>query len=73
MIDIRGRKLASWDKPCACCGADYSPNPVKSPTAKKGINIIPFETGSNVRRKTTELSHVKTRNGVVTIVVKLED
>jgi hypothetical protein len=65
-----GATLPSWETPCSCCGATWSPKAVQRPSTGRGINIYAGEMGSNARRKKSELSHIKTRNGTLTIVIK---
>jgi len=70
MYHSDGITLLSWERPCSCCGATWSPTVVQRPTTGRGINIYAGEIGSNAQRKKSELSHVKTRNGTLTIVIK---
>ncbi len=70
MYDSYGDTLPPDIRPCSCCGATWSPRVVQRPTTGRGINIYAGEIGSNARRRKSELSHVKTRNGTLTIVIK---
>lgn len=70
LVNSHGDGIHHWDRPCSCCGATWSPEAVQRPNTGRGINIYAGEIGSNARRKKSELSHVKTRNGTLTIVVK---
>jgi len=70
MMDSYGGYLRDRGQPAGCCGAAWRS---KAPTrigADKGIHIIAGHVGSNARRKMTELSHITTRNGPLTIVIK---
>ncbi len=73
MTDIYGYSITKhYDGvPCSCCGATYSTKqPLGNINSKKGIHIIDGICGSNARRKSTELTHLNTRNGQFTIVIK---
>ena len=70
LVNSHGDGIHNWDRPCSCCGATWSPKAVQRPNTGRGINIYAGEMGSNARRKKSELSHVKTRNGTLTIVIK---
>jgi len=70
MIDSYGYHLLNGDQPAGCCGARWYKKVPSRINAGKGINIISGHVGSNTNRKLTELSHVNTRNGPLTIVIK---
>ena len=70
MIDSYGHTLYNGEQPAGCCGAAWRFKVPKRITADKGIHIIAGHVGSNARRINTELSHIVTRNGPLTIVIK---
>jgi len=72
LVNSHGDGIHHWDRPwpCSCCGATWNPKAVQRPNTGRGINIYAGEIGGNLRRKKSVLSHVKTRNGTLTIVVK---
>jgi len=70
MIDNYGGTLPAGYTPAGCCGATWRPKAPKRIGAERGINIIAGHVGSNARRINTELSHINTRNGPLTIVIK---
>lgn len=73
MFDFYGNKLLSFETPCSCCGANYTEKIPKRITAGFGISIILGKCGSNTRRRKTQLDHVETKNGTMTIVVQTID
>lgn len=70
MIDLYGLPINNGGQPGLCCGAAWRYKVPSRITADKGIHIIAGHVGSNARRIDTELSHITTRNGPLTIVIK---
>ena len=70
LVDSYDYKIQQGGQPCGCCGAAWRNTAPRKITADKGIHIIAGHVGSNERRMLTELSHITTRNGPLTVVVK---
>lgn len=70
MISLYGDAIPNGHQPAGCCGAAWRFKAPKRITADKGIHIIAGHVGSNDNRRLTELSHITTRNGPLTIVIK---
>ena len=62
--------------PCNCCGMTYSSKPTKSNTSENGIHVIYGKQGKELVKKDsrsakqTNIKHVKTRNGDLTVVTR---
>lgn len=64
----------TWNNPFACCGATFSKVPKSgkpsTTTAGRGIRVIEGIHGKERDTYASQLKHVSTKNGDLTIIVK---
>lgn len=76
LVDRHGYNVL-WN-PCSCCGMNYSAVPTKQNSSGNGINVIYGKQGKELVRKNKELGkqtnikHVKTKNGDLTVITRSE-
>ena len=81
MVDFVGEYPHEYDgkgynsMPCLCCGMsyDYKNMPKTIRSAGKGIRVLYGEHGRQRKTEKLSVSHVKTKNGNITVVLALKD
>lgn len=58
------------ESPCQCCGMGVSSNTVKTPSYGDGIRVYEGKQGKERQGKVSDLTHVQTKNGILTVVIK---